>query len=76
MLPLKQELESRGLYYQFSNEKLFESFEKGGEKFYIGYDPTADSLTIGNFATLMVALQFMNRGNTFVVIIGGATGMI
>ena len=76
MLSLKQELQSRDLYYQCTNEQCFEYFEQGGKKFYIGYDPTADSLTIGNFCTLMAALQFMKRGNTFVVIIWGATGMI
>jgi tyrosyl-tRNA synthetase len=76
MLSLKEELEARGLSYQSTNEKLFESFQQGGQSFYIGYDPTADSLTIGNFCTLMAALQFMKRGNTFYVLIGGATGMI
>lgn len=76
MLTLKEELELRWLYYQYTNEKLFDEFEQGGKKFYIGYDPTADSLTIWHFCTIMVALQFLQRGNTFVVIIWWATGMI
>lgn len=75
-LTLAEELQARGLYYQVTNETCFEQFQQWNHKFYIGYDPTADSLTIGNFATIMTALQFMKRGNKFVVIIGGATGMI
>jgi tyrosyl-tRNA synthetase len=75
-LSLLDELQQRGLYYQVTNEACFEQFQQWNHKFYIGYDPTADSLTIGNFATIMTALQFMKRGNKFVVIIGGATGMI
>lgn len=39
-------------------------------------DPSADSLTIGNFAMFMTALQFMKRGNKLIFIIGGETGMI
>ena len=53
-----------------SHEYAFE------EKFYCGYDPTADSLHLGHFLTFMAAVNFMKRGNTFVMLIGGATGMI
>lgn len=61
MLSLKQELETRGLLKQFSNEELFGLYDKGGQVFYIGMDPSADSLTIGNFAMFMTCLQFMKR---------------
>jgi tyrosyl-tRNA synthetase len=44
MKGLKQELEDRGLLYQFSNEELFEKFDLGEGVFYSGYDPTASSL--------------------------------
>ncbi|MDD2537550.1 MAG: tyrosine--tRNA ligase [Candidatus Absconditabacteria bacterium] len=73
---LKQELEARSLFYQCTDEKLFEIYERGGEKFYCGYDPTADSLHLGHFLTLMTAVNFMKRGNTFVLLVGGATGFI
>ncbi len=73
---LREELEARGLLYQMTNEKFFDLYEKGGEKFYCGYDPTADSLHLGHFLTFMAAVNFMKRGNTFVMVIGGATGMI
>jgi tyrosyl-tRNA synthetase len=51
-------------------------YDKGGQVLYIGMDPSADSLTIGNFAMFMTALQFMKRGNKLIFIIGGETGMI
>ena len=75
-MKLREELEARGLLYQMTNENFFDLYEKGGEKFYCGYDPTADSLHLGHFLTFMAAVNFMKRGNTFVMLIGGATGMI
>lgn len=76
VMNLRQELEARGLLYQMTDEKFFDLYEKWGEKFYCGYDPTADSLHLGHFLTFMAAVNFMKRGNTFVMLIGGATGMI
>ena len=73
---LREELESRGLIYQFTDEKLFDLYEKWGQKFYCGFDPTADSLQLGNFVCFMTAVNFMKRNNTFVMIVGWATGMI
>lgn len=76
VMNLRQELEARGLLYQMTDEKFFDLYEKWGEKFYCGYDPTADSLHLGHFLTFMAAVNFMKRGNTFVMLIGGGTGMI
>jgi len=73
---LKQELEQRNLIYQYTDEKLFDVYEKGGQKLYIGVDPTADSLQLGNLIPIMGAVNFMKRGNKLVLILGGATGMI
>ena len=73
---LREELEVRGLLYQTTNEAFFDLYDQGWEKFYCGYDPTADSLHLGHFLTFMAAVNFMKRGNTFVMLIGGATGMI
>lgn len=75
-MQLREELEARGLLYQFTDEKLFDLYEKWGQKFYCGYDPTADSLHLGHFLTFMAAVNFMKKGNTFVLVVGGATGMI
>lgn len=76
MLSLKEELEARGLLKQSSSDMLFDLYDKGGQTFYIGMDPSADSLTIGNFAMFMTCLQFMKRGNKLIFIVGGETGMI
>ena len=43
-MSLQQELQNRGYLYQYSDAKIFEKLEHGGEKFYVGFDPTADSL--------------------------------
>ena len=75
-MKLREELEARGLLYQYTDEKFFDLYEKWGEKFYCGYDPAADSLHLGHFLTFMAAVNFMKRGNTFVMLIWGATGMI
>ena len=75
-MKLREELEARGLLYQMTDEKFFDIYEKGWEKFYCGYDPTADSLHLWHFLTFMTAVNFMKRGNTFVLLIGWATGMI
>ena len=75
-MKLREELEARWLLYQYTDEKFFDLYEKWGEKFYCGYDPTADSLHLGHFLTFMAAVNFMKRGNTFVMLIWGATGMI
>ncbi|PZM83797.1 tyrosine--tRNA ligase [Candidatus Gracilibacteria bacterium] len=76
MKPIKQELQDRGLLYQFSDEKIFELLDQGGKNFYCGFDPTADSLHLGNFIGFMVALHIMRRGNIYTALTGGATGMI
>ena len=47
-MKLREELEARGLLYQYTDEKFFDLYEKWGEKFYCGYDPTADSLHLGH----------------------------
>lgn len=73
---LREELETRGLIYQFTDEKLFDLYEKWGQKFYCGFDPTSDSLQLGNFVSFMAAVNFMKRNNTFVMIVWWATGMI
>ena len=69
-------LQERGYLYQFSNADIFEKLEQGWEKFYVGFDPTADSLHMGNFIGFMTAVQLMLRGNTYYALVGGATGMI
>jgi tyrosyl-tRNA synthetase len=75
-MKLREELEARGLLHQFTDDQIFPVFDKGGETFYFGVDPSADSMTIGNFVALMQAIHVMLRGNTCYLLVGGATGMI
>jgi len=67
---LYEELTQRGFLKQVSNEKVFDIYEQGGQTFYIGMDPTADSLHLGNFVGFMHAVQYMKRNNKLVFIIG------
>lgn len=60
---LRDELTQRGFLYQYTDEKVFDIFEKGGHSFYLGVDPSADSMTIGNFVALMHAIHYMLKGN-------------
>ncbi len=71
-----EELKQRESFFQASSENLAQYLESGPKTFYLGIDPTADSLHIGHFATLNVAIHLMNRGHKFILVVGGATGMI
>lgn len=76
MKNLKQELQDRGLLYQFTNDELFEKFDKWEWIFYRWFDPTADSLHLWNFIGFMVAIHLMRKWNKFIALTGWATGMI
>jgi len=73
---LKEELQSRNLLYQTNDDQLFDIYEKGWQKFYCGYDPTADSLHLWHFLTFMAAVNYMKRGNTWYLLVWWATGFI
>lgn len=70
-----EELTWRGLLKNTS-EGLEEELQKGPIKGYIGYDPTAPSLTIGNMVTIMLLKHLQLHGHQPVVLMGGATGKI
>lgn len=70
-----EELEWRGLLQQ-STPGLEEALKKGMVVGYIGYDPTAPSLTIGNLVTIMLLKHLQLKGHKPVVLMGGATGRI
>ncbi len=76
MLPLKTELENRWFIKQFTSEDLFALSDKGWISFYFGVDPSADSMTIGNFVALMQAIHVMLRWNKCYLLVWWATGMI
>ena len=76
-MSLYDELLWRGMIKDVSDEKLArEKFDKENIKFYIGYDPTGKSLTIGHLVQIVRMIFLQNHGHTPVVLIGGATGLI
>jgi tyrosyl-tRNA synthetase len=74
---LYQELEARGLLSQCTApEDLQKRLEQGPITIYIGFDPTADSLHIGNMVSLLTLARFQRAGHHPIAVAGGATGMI
>jgi len=72
-----EELQARGLIAQVTDEnEIKDLINKGGAKFYIGFDPTADSLHVGHFMALCLMRRLQLSGNRPVVLIGGGTGYI
>ncbi|MEM7572946.1 MAG: tyrosine--tRNA ligase [Bacteroidota bacterium] len=70
-----EELEWRGMLHQLT-PGIEEVLEKGGVVGYIGFDPTAPSMTIGNYVQLMLLTLWQKSGHTPIVLMGGATGRI
>jgi tyrosyl-tRNA synthetase len=71
------ELQWRGMFHQATDaEKLRTFLTERPRRAYIGFDPTADSLTIGNLATLMLLAHFQRAGHEPIVLAGGGTGLI
>ncbi|MBC7428335.1 MAG: tyrosine--tRNA ligase [Bacteriovorax sp.] len=71
-----EELEARGLIADVSNPEIKEILNTKKISFYIGYDPTAKSLQIGNLFAMITMKRFQLAGHRPVVVLGGATGMI
>ena len=70
-------LKERGFIDQMTHEDEIKAlFEKGGVSFYIGIDPTADSLHVGHFLTVMAMAHMQRCGNRPICLMGGGTGMI
>ena len=72
-----EELLDRELIAQVTDEKeIRDLINAGNAKFYIGFDPTADSLHVGHFMTLVLAKRLQAAGNTPIILLGGGTGHI
>lgn len=72
-----EELQERGLIAQVTDEKeIRDLINGGGARFYIGFDPTDDSLHVGHFMALCLMKRLQLAGNRPVVLIGGGTGYI
>lgn len=76
-MEIYEELKARGLIAQVTNEdEIRELVNAGKANFYIGFDPTADSLHVGHFMALCLMKRLQMAGNKPVVLIGGGTGYV
>ena len=76
-MQIYEELVARGLIAQVTNEEEIRKMVNNGEAtFYIGFDPTADSLHVGHFMALCLMKRLQMAGNRPIALIGGGTGMI
>ncbi len=73
---LKRDLEWRGLLKDVTNQDAFVNIVENGDAFYIGIDPTADSIHVGHYMSLSLIRILAKHGLRPVVILGGFTGMI
>lgn len=71
-----QTLTERGFIKQITHEGLEELLGKEKVSFYIGFDPTADSLHVGHFVALMAMAHMQQAGHKPIVLLGGGTGMV
>ena len=71
------DMTARGLVQQTtSDEALKHHLSTGTRRAYVGFDPTADSLTIGNLVTIMALARFQRAGHKPIAVMGGGTGLI
>ena len=76
-MTLYEELQRRGLIAQVTDEEeIKELINNGKATFYIGFDPTADSLHVGHFMALCLMKRLQMGGNRPIALIGGGTGMV
>jgi tyrosyl-tRNA synthetase len=75
--PFLDELKWRGLFHQVTDEaKLAAHLHSGVRTAYVGFDPTADSLTIGNFIPIKLLMHWQRTGHRPIAVLGGGTGLI
>lgn len=75
-MKLYDELKWRGLIDNITSEDLIDELNNGELTFYIGTDPTADSLHIGHYSSLLMAKRLEKHGHHPIMLVGGATGFI
>ena len=71
-----EDLKWRGLIKDISSPELEEKLNKGGMTFYIGTDPTADSLHVGHLSSFLISKRLKDAGHHPILLVGGGTGMI
>ncbi len=75
-MSLSKELKERGVIYQMSSPELVGILDKTKTSIYVGFDPSADSLTVGNLLQIVTMRRLQMFGHRPVFVAGGATGMI
>ena len=75
-MTLVEDLKWRNLIKDISSPELEEKLNKGGLTFYIGTDPTAESLHIGHLSTFLISKRLKDAGHHPILLVGGATGLI
>lgn len=75
-MTLVEDLKWRGLIKDISSPELEEKLDKGGLTFYIGTDPTADSLHVGHLSSFLISKRLKDAGHNPILLVGGGTGMI
>ena len=75
-MTLYEELKWRGLIQDISDPKLIDKLNAGGLTFYIGTDPTADSLHLGHYSSFLITRRLANAGHTPLLLVGMATALI
>lgn len=76
-MQIYDELKARGLIAQVTDEeRISKLVNEGKATFYIGFDPTADSLHVGHFMALCLMKRLQMAGNKPIALIGGGTGYI
>ena len=75
-MTLFEELKWRGLVQDISSPELIDKLNAGGLTFYIGTDPTADSMHIGHYSSFLISKRLAKAGHHPILLIGGATGLI
>ena len=71
-----EDLKWRGLIKDISSPELEEKLNKGGMSFYIGTDPTADSLHVGHLSSFLISKRLKDAGHHPYLLVGGGTGLI
>lgn len=75
-MKLFDELQWRGSIANISSPDLIDKLNEGGLTFYVGTDPTADSLHIGHYSFMVIAERLKRAGHKPIILVGGATGLI
>lgn len=75
-MTLYEDLKWRGLVQEISDEALIDKLNNESLTFYIGTDPTADSMHIGHYSSFLISKRLAKAGHKPILLVGGATGLI